>query len=64
MGTNTWNALRCNGINAKNLMAIADQMVDLGLTDLGYKYLNMDDVSFVFFCFCFFFYSVMSFITL
>ena len=31
MGYNTWNDFRCNGINAANVMAVANKMVELGL---------------------------------
>lgn len=43
MGYNTWNDLRCEGITAAAVTSLADAMVDLGLADLGYKYLNVDD---------------------
>ncbi len=43
MGYNTWNDFRCSGINAANIMAVADKMVELGLVRVGYKYLNIDD---------------------
>ena len=44
MGYNTWNDFRCSpDLNASNVMAIADRMVALGLIELGYRYLNLDD---------------------
>jgi alpha-galactosidase len=43
MGYNTWNDFRCDGINAANIMAVADKMVELGLDKVGYEYVNIDD---------------------
>jgi hypothetical protein len=34
MGYNTWNDFRCNGINAANIQAVADKMVELGLLEV------------------------------
>ena len=34
---------RCGGINASNLEKVADALVSLGLRDLGYVYLSLDD---------------------
>jgi len=43
MGYNTWNDLRCEGVTADAIDAIAVAMVELGLAKLGYAYLNVDD---------------------
>lgn len=43
VGFNTWNVFRCGGVTAEAIMSVADKMVELGLADLGYKYLNIDD---------------------
>ena len=43
MGYNTWYDFMCNNINAANIMAVADKMVELGLLEIGYNYLNIDD---------------------
>eukprot|EP00961_Rhodomonas_salina_P024027 323073-Rhodomonas_salina.1 len=43
MGYNTWNDLRCNGITSANVRAIVDKMVELGLGQYGYEYVNIDD---------------------
>ncbi len=43
MGYNTWNDFRCNDINAANIYAVADKMVELGLDKVGYEYINIDD---------------------
>ena len=43
MGYNTWNDLRCEGVTADALVELADMMVSLGLADLGYRYMNVDD---------------------
>ena len=43
MGYNTWNDFRCDGINELHIMEVADKMVELGLTSIGYEYLNIDD---------------------
>jgi hypothetical protein len=37
MGYNTWDDFRCGGINATNLMKVADAMVAQKLPELGYK---------------------------
>lgn len=39
MGYNTWDDFRCGGINATNLMKVADAMVAQKLPELGYKVL-------------------------
>jgi hypothetical protein len=43
MGYNTWNDFRCNGISAANIMAVADKMVELGLLQVGFNHVNIDD---------------------
>ncbi len=40
MGYSTWNDLRCDGINAVNVMAVADKMFELGLHFAGYEYVR------------------------
>ena len=42
MGWNTWNKFQC-GINEDLIKESADLIVKLGLADLGYKYVNVDD---------------------
>lgn len=42
MGWSTWNKFQTN-INEDLLKATADKMVELGLVDAGYVYLNIDD---------------------
>lgn len=42
MGYNTWNAYWCN-INETLILETADLMVSLGLRDVGYEYVNLDD---------------------
>lgn len=42
MGWSSWNKFAFN-INEKVLKETADKMVELGLVDLGYVYLNIDD---------------------
>ncbi|CAE7483021.1 melA [Symbiodinium pilosum] len=44
MGYNSWYDLECSeSMNESTLRQIADAMVDTGLRDLGYNYLNLDD---------------------
>jgi len=43
MGWNSWNSLRCNGINEKAIKEIADAMVSSGMKDAGYEYVVVDD---------------------
>ena len=43
MGYNTWNDLRCDGVTEGALIDLADRLVELGLVEAGYIYLNMDD---------------------
>mmetsp|Transcript_11199 Transcript_11199/g.28718 ORF Transcript_11199/g.28718 Transcript_11199/m.28718 type:complete len:497 (-) Transcript_11199:255-1745(-) len=42
LGWNSWNTLECN-VNEEDVRAAADLVVDLGLKDLGYTYINVDD---------------------
>lgn len=42
MGWNSWNEYACN-ISDDVFLRVADLMVDLGLKDLGYQYVNIDD---------------------
>ncbi len=43
MGWNPWNLFGCDGINETLVKEIAEAMVSTGLSDLGYKYINLDD---------------------
>ncbi|KAL5002943.1 putative alpha-galactosidase B [Aspergillus recurvatus] len=42
LGWSSWNAYECD-INATVILTAATQVVDLGLKELGYKYINIDD---------------------
>ena len=42
MGWNSWNKFACN-INENIIKEIADKMVETGLRDAGYVYINIDD---------------------
>jgi alpha-galactosidase len=42
MGFNTWNNVACN-ISEETIKSTADLFVTLGLKDLGYTYVNLDD---------------------
>lgn len=42
MGWNTWNKYNCN-INETVITSNADQIISLGLAQLGYTYVNIDD---------------------
>lgn len=42
MGWSSWNAHHCN-INATVFESMIDKMDNLGLKDLGYSYINIDD---------------------
>ncbi|KAL2010758.1 hypothetical protein VTN00DRAFT_6565 [Thermoascus crustaceus] len=42
LGWNSWNAFACD-INEDKIMTAATEMVNLGLKDLGYEYVNIDD---------------------
>ncbi|CAK9109712.1 unnamed protein product [Durusdinium trenchii] len=44
MGYNSWYDLECSdAMNESTLRRIADRLVESGLKDLGYQYLNLDD---------------------
>jgi alpha-galactosidase len=42
MGWNSWNRFGCN-VRAELVMEMADAMVDSGMRDAGYRYVNIDD---------------------
>lgn len=42
MGWNSWNKFNCN-INEKLIRDTIDALVDTGLAEAGYKYVNLDD---------------------
>jgi alpha-galactosidase len=42
MGWNTWNKFGCN-ISETLIKESADQIVEMGLSELGYNYVNLDD---------------------
>lgn len=42
MGWNTWNKFACD-IDEQLIYATVDQIKALGLADLGYNYVNLDD---------------------
>ncbi|MFZ5941635.1 MAG: glycoside hydrolase family 27 protein [Bacteroidota bacterium] len=42
MGWNSWNQFGCN-VNEKLIMEIADAMVESGMSEAGYQYINIDD---------------------
>ena len=42
MGWNSWNEYGCN-INEEVFIGVAQKLKDLGLQDLGYEYVNIDD---------------------
>lgn len=42
---NTWNDFRCDGITADNVKKVAKKMVDLGLNQIGYEYVNIGTYS-------------------
>jgi alpha-galactosidase len=42
LGWNSWNAFGCD-IDAAKIMTAANEVVNLGLKDLGYEYINIDD---------------------
>ncbi|PVH74672.1 glycoside hydrolase family 27 protein [Cadophora sp. DSE1049] len=42
LGWNSWNAYHCD-IDETKIMAAANQVVKLGLKDVGYEYINIDD---------------------
>jgi len=42
MGWNTWNKFACS-IDEELIKESADQIIAMGLKDLGYNYINLDD---------------------
>lgn len=43
-GYNTWYDLMCtSAMNETTVRATADALVSLGLAELGYQYINLDD---------------------
>jgi alpha-galactosidase len=42
MGWNSWNEYGCN-INEEVFVTVARQLINLGLKDVGYQYVNIDD---------------------
>ncbi|KAJ5177268.1 uncharacterized protein N7482_003145 [Penicillium canariense] len=42
LGWNSWNAFGCD-VDSTKIMTAANEMVKLGLKDLGYEYVNIDD---------------------
>jgi len=42
MGWNSWNHFHCD-VSEKTISATVEKMKSLGLVDLGYKYVNIDD---------------------
>jgi alpha-galactosidase len=42
LGWNSWNEFACN-INSTVFLETAQRMVELGLKDAGYEYVNIDD---------------------
>nr|O94221.1 RecName: Full=Probable alpha-galactosidase B; AltName: Full=Melibiase B; Flags: Precursor [Penicillium simplicissimum]CAA08915.1 alpha-galactosidase 1 [Penicillium simplicissimum] len=42
LGWNSWNAFGCD-VDSTKIMTAANEMVHLGLKDLGYEYVNIDD---------------------
>ena len=43
MGWNSWNRFRCEGLDEKLILEVAEAMVSSGLRDAGYVYVNIDD---------------------
>ncbi|VBB84423.1 Putative Glycoside Hydrolase Family 27 [Podospora comata] len=43
MGWSSWNVAQCNAASARYALATADKFISLGLKDLGYEYINIDD---------------------
>ena len=42
MGWSTWNEYEC-AINETVILEVAELLISLGLKDLGYNYVNIDD---------------------
>ena len=45
LGWNSWNAYHCD-VSEDKILAAANQIVDLGLKDAGYEYVNSMDMIF------------------
>ncbi|KAK4150805.1 family 27 putative glycoside hydrolase [Chaetomidium leptoderma] len=43
MGWSSWNVAQCNAASAAYALDAANKFVSLGLKDLGYEYINIDD---------------------
>lgn len=43
MGYNTWNDVRCDGVDAKSIMDLAHGLVKSNFSEKGYAFLNVDD---------------------
>ncbi|CAE8634106.1 unnamed protein product, partial [Polarella glacialis] len=43
LGYNTWNDLGCRSMSEENIKAAAEALVQKGLRDKGYRYINLDD---------------------
>ncbi|KAL2173451.1 glycoside hydrolase superfamily [Thermothelomyces heterothallicus CBS 202.75] len=43
MGWSSWNVAQCNAASAKYALDTAEKFISLGLKDLGYEYVNIDD---------------------
>jgi alpha-galactosidase len=43
MGWNSWNTFRCDGLTEQLVKDIADIMVESGMKEAGYEYINLDD---------------------
>lgn len=43
LGFNSWNDLRCEGMNETNILAVFTAFERLNLTSFGYRYVNLDD---------------------
>jgi len=43
MGWSSWNVAQCNSASAKYALDTANKFISLGLKDLGYEYINIDD---------------------
>ena len=46
LGWNTWNAFGCN-IDQDKVMTAANEVVKLGLKDVGYEYINSNSLTLV-----------------
>ncbi|KAF2742342.1 glycoside hydrolase family 27 protein [Sporormia fimetaria CBS 119925] len=43
LGWNSWNAGQCNAATAQFALDTANKFIELGLKDIGYEYINIDD---------------------